>query len=565
MLIFKTMTKQIVKNRVFVVLLWILTVFTSVSFFFVKFSIDKNIEKLNRRMTLSENEILLENALISNTTLANVFLLSFTLLTCFVFGMFFYRFFRENKMQMGCLKAMGVKDRELAFTIVLFVIFLSFIGGVSGFLAGYPLSEVLQQSYVQSYGITDVQKGISVSDILLGIGGSILAYVAVTLMCFRTIKGKEAGVLIAGRAQYKKQGIAFRIADFCTKLVPDKKRFPFRIALRKPVAVILLFFAIVFFQVCVILGRSLNLSSQKILESQLRGHHYEYDTRLEKTESEPISETMAAYLYTECEIILDENGKVLPQEIIGFCETKDLFIPENPNGKIMEEPGRGEVYINLGIADLYRVKTGEELKVAVNGTVQSFQVAGIVSNAKTATIYCNIEDLAQILACEPEDYNGLWSKEAVALSGVTESAEQRLERLEKGAVSNRISAVINQLMGVLIGIIMLFLSLFLNFQDNRKDMDILRLMGYQSREIRKLFVDVYYPIVLVFFAVAVIPGILMAQTIQRTLSVAIQDYMPFGIEIGTVLLMFLVMNVLYGCVWLIFSVKVDSYRKHRQH
>ena len=136
--------------------------------------------------------------------------------------------------------------------------------------------------------------------------------------------------------------------------------------------------------------------------------------------------------------------------------------------------------------------------------------------------------------------------------------EQRIERLEHDAVSNRLSAVINQLTGVVIGIILLFLALFLNFQDNQRDMDILKLIGYQNREIRKLFVDIYWPIVLVFFVIGIIPSIILAQAIQRGLSLAIQDYMPFGMNLKVFLLMFLIMNVIYGCVWSIFTRKMKN-------
>ena len=77
--------------------------------------------------------------------------------------------------------------------------------------------------------------------------------------------------------------------------------------------------------------------------------------------------------------------------------------------------------------------------------------------------------------------------EQIDIDGLVESRLQRVERLERDAVSNKISAVINQATGVLIGVILLFLALFINFQDNQRDMDILRLIGYQNKEIRRLF------------------------------------------------------------------------------
>lgn len=57
------------------------------------------------------------------------------------------------------------------------------------------------------------------------------------------------------------------------------KRLSLRIALRKPLSVVLLLIAVMSFSVCMILGQSLNISSAKVFDMQAIGHHYEYDIR----------------------------------------------------------------------------------------------------------------------------------------------------------------------------------------------------------------------------------------------------------------------------------------------
>ena len=133
-----------------------------------------------------------------------------------------------------------------------------------------------------------------------------------------------------------------------------------------------------------------------------------------------------------------------------------------------------------------------------------------------------------------------------------------MEALERDSVSGKVSAVINQVTGAIVGMILLFLSLFLNFQDNKKDMQILRLIGYQDKEIGHIFVDVYWKIVVVFFVIAVLPGILIARAIQRILSFSIGDYMPFCMNPGVVVVLFLVLSVLYILVRTIFSREVKK-------
>lgn len=108
-LVCKQLSGQILKDKVFLLLLFVLTALTSLSFFFVMFSIDGNMAVLNRMGKLTENQLLYRNALHSNTILAYNFFITLTALTAFVFLLFFYRFFRANKKQIGCIKLWGLK------------------------------------------------------------------------------------------------------------------------------------------------------------------------------------------------------------------------------------------------------------------------------------------------------------------------------------------------------------------------------------------------------------------------------------------------------------------------
>lgn len=555
-LLLKNNVKQILDNKVFVGLLGLLSFLTSLSYFFVKFSIDGNLEKLEQLASLRENQILYKNALLSNTTLANIFLLSTCLLTAFVFAMFFYRFYRTNKTKIGCLKALGYKDREISVCFALFTFFISLVGGLVGILGGHFLSEVLVSAYKRSYAVTDLVKYVNPKSVICGIGIPIVVYLVVTCLCYQMIRGKEPGVLMSGRTPFKKLGPAFRIYNSIVKHLPVKEKFPYRIALRKPVAVLMIFMGILVFNVCMILGQSLNKSSRKVMDSQMAGRTYAYDLQLEEITSQKVPENAVAYLTADVEVRIENEQ--LEQNIVGISGENDFFHLIDEKKNILSLPQKGEVYIHPGLAELYGVKEGDTLTILQNGAKKALTVMTVASNAEKDSIYCNMEELRAFLNCEDGSYNGLWSAEKAEGTGKIISWEQRVEALERDSVSGKVSAVINQVTGAIVGMILLFLSLFLNFQDNKKDMQILRLIGYQDKKIGHIFVDVYWKIVVVFFVIAVLPGILIARAIQRILSFAIGDYMPFCMNSGVVVVLFLVLSVLYILVRAIFSREVKK-------
>ena len=51
----------------------------------------------------------------------------------------------------------------------------------------------------------------------------------------------------------------------------------------------------------------------------------------------------------------------------------------------------------------------------------------------------------------------------------------------------------------------------------------------------------------------------LAKVIQKGLSLSIQDYLPFGINIKVFVVMFIMMGLLYGCVWGSFVRKLRKY------
>ena len=167
----------------------------------------------------------------------------------------------------------------------------------------------------------------------------------------------------------------------------------------------------------------------------------------------------------------------------------------------------------------------------------------------------NGQQLTEILGIQTGAYNGVFSTDEMSGDVVT-NREQRIDTLNRNAVSNKISAVINQAVGVLVGAILIFLALYINFQDNTHDILILHMMGHRTKDIRKMLVDVYLPILWVSFIVTIVPSILLARSIQHSLSISTDDYMPLGVNVIVVIVAFALVSLIYWAVQATFSLGV---------
>lgn len=554
-LIYKQLFKQVIKDKIFLSMLLLLTMLTSLSYFFVMGSIDGNIKILKKAQYLSASRQRYKNALDSNKILAYIFWLSLVSLSIVVLVMFFYRFFRANKKQIGCIKTLGFKNSSLQFFFIAFTAVLSGLGAILGLFGGYALSGILISANAKTYEVTGLTKSISGFSLVMGLVVSTVIFCIAALLCYGFVRNQEAGSLLAGNNIQNRVPVTLKIADKISRIVPVKKRLSLRIALRKPLAVLLLLVSVMSFNVCMILGQSLNISSAKIFHAQTTGHNYEYQIQYQEYKTADIFNDVMTYIDSTSTITI--NNYEIERTVSGLYDINELYELKNINNELLTAPNAGYVYINPELSEIYGVKIGDSLAVTIADKLYQFIVGEIAVNAQTNHIYMNGEQLTEILGITAGSYNGAFSADKLG-GGTAASKEQRMEELNRNAVSNKTSAVINQVTGILVGIILIFIALHISLQDNTHDILILSMLGHHTKYIRKLLIDVYLPLLWVVFVITLAPSMILARAIQNALSVSTNDYMPFGINPPAIIIAFGLMNLIYYGVQAAFSLRIKK-------
>lgn len=608
----RQLNRELCKDRGFVFLLLVLSAFTSFMYFFVQFSVDGNLQVLDGMETLAENQVLYRNGLVSNRILAGNVLLAFAGLTGFAFALYFYRFFRRNQVEMGCLKALGFTDRELGRYFTLFAAWTAVAGAVAGLAGGYSASDILLRAAVQSYQVDGLVKGLKAGSFLVGFLAAPVVAGVTGYLIYGMIRGKETGILMAGAQDEGHMKRMLRIAGQIASYMPEKHRLPVRLAIRKPVPVLLILCSSACFSIMFILAYSLNLSSGLIFKSQTEGHSYLYNTVFEmpvadrgKNDGRSGGEINGEVVYLREPCFIEQSGNEIEQTVIGLEGNSSLFELLGSDKEILPAPKGDEVVIGKALNELYGVKPGDRITVSVvpdgSGTEswirteggtgtgtgsnsgtgkytgkeaaagigvsspiwkiqQEMTVTGIAWNAATDSIYMEKRTLENMCSLPAGAYNGIWSTAAPDLHGrdasdtvVIQSHEEKLDALRRDLVSNRTSAVINQVMGCFIGCILLYLALLLNFQDSARDIQILSLLGYDAGTIRKMLIDIYRPVLWLAFILTLWPGILAVKAILKSLSLQIGDYIPFQTNAIVILGIFLMQSLVYWLVQFSFQ------------
>ena len=547
-------------NKVFVVCMFLMSGMTSFMYFFVHYSIDGNLKRLAAKKLLTEGEEAYWQALNSNISLARSMLVGFTVLTLLVYGLFYYRFYKSQKKTLGCIKQLGYTDKDLKSVFYKYSSGLHFGGVLLGLVGGYWGADLLIEANQKSYLVSDVVKALGWKTLVVGTGLPLIGILLVTRWMYGMIQGKETGLLMSGIEKERTFSGLLRFANKVSLFFPKKYQLPIRLALRQPIAALLIWVSVMMVSIMFILAYSLNMSSSNLVASQLMGRDYLYDTTFDKPQFSMNGEESVTYLETSS--IMETNVGELEWQVLGMNIQTPLFQLVNKEQQEIENPKENQVIIPKQLQEIYKVQKGDTLKLRIGDQSLCFQVKEIAYNGEVGHVYLNKETLAKILALPKEAYTGILSMEDIKMpeSEVITKA-QRLEALEREQVSSRISAVINQVIGVIMGLMLFFLALLLNLQSCRKEVMILKGLGYENKRIREMLINIYGPMIVIAYGVTLWPAIQVVKGILRSLSIQIGDYMMFQTNVYVVIGCLILLGLLYYMVQFLFQFGINRMTK----
>ncbi|AZS14259.1 ABC transporter permease [Paenibacillus lutimineralis] len=563
---YKEVIKSIIRNKSYLILIFLFIMLTSFMYFFVQFSVDKNLDRLDTITqyggTLSEEQNALLVALRSNASLASTFLLCLLIISTFVIYLFYKHYFNQHQQEIGIFKALGFKESSIIKAYVTCTFLFSVFASLAGMFLGWASSGVLLKAYTASFGITDVTRGIHVIHIFYGVILVVIVLCVTTTLTCKTFLKKEAALLINKSDNKKENRVIAFVSDKITSILPSKKQFPVRIALRKPITIILSILAVGASTSLLIMSVSLYMSSNKVYQSQSAGHNYSFNIKFGETyqgKSGDYTDTLI-YLETPASIYMANSNEPLLHQLVGLSETGDgLLELYDKYSELLSIPENNGILIGPELQEIHGLNQGDIITLSISGGSYSAVIADVAVNAETNHIYMSRKQLAKWMGIAESSYNGLFSNNINStVTGTVITQEERLSSLEKDAVSNKMSAVINQLLGIVAGCILIYLVLLLNFQDSTKEMLTLDLLGYTPKEINKMLISIYRPIFIVAFLLMIYPSIAICKEIHKSLSLQTGDYIPFQTNAFILLGVFIIIQIIYVLVEAAFTSKIKT-------
>ena len=556
-LLYKHIIKDFFSKKTLIGILSLLFVFIAFMYYFVHFSIDKNLVLFNEMQAaeglLSDNKekyyIALQNnyILIRNITLAMVGVISLILF-------FLIRnVMNKSQVKIGHLQTLGFLLTDVVNVYVLIIIGLSFSCSLIGLCLGYFGSNYLIMANKQTYLVDSILKGINFKSFMIGTIFVTVFLGIITYIAGISVKKSDVALMLK---HITKADIRLGIIERLIQKLPIRNKFRFKLTMKNISAIALLIVAIVTFNIMFILSVSLIFSGNKIINSQTTGRHYLYDISYNCYNNDASAYDDEAIPYIKYEVDIEIAHKTVKYNIVGIDKLSELFeLVDNKGRQIAISDG---IILNPELKENYGVKIGDIIYINIEGNKYKVRVAAIAENAALKTVYLSKKQVAEMIQQDNNSFNGILTNQLLKDGDELVSIDEEISAIEKSLTSNKASAIINQSIGVITGCLLIYLAIFIGLTNSMNSILIFDLLGYRRHEINKILLNPYIIVSNLLFLFTFPISAYVAKKIQIMTSIATNDYMPFKINIVTFIYMLIILNILCLGVRALFTKKVKK-------
>lgn len=450
----------------------------------------------NRRITTFDGE---NEAILLLSYIAPLFLL---IVSSIILAVVLGRMLKKEYTHIGTLSAMGYHKKEIYFHYLHLPIIVSVLGSVIGLSLGFLLIKPFTLISIIEYNVPKPEYHIEWIDILL----LLVVPLSLNLLAASISTAKALNInivaLLKSNSSKEKRG-------FFTRLIPHG-RLPFklRFKLKEIVSNIprsfLMLVGIIAASIFMITGFLFYNAVDFLYSSsfnKLFGYEYQYVYKAPKIDNTTSGEPfMIASYYTE------QNGKHINFTINGIAENAEFIRLKAENGEYI---GSDKVVLTKSAARRLGWKKNDTVTIISNATLEkaTITIDEICDIRYSDYIYMPIAKLNNMLGLPQDTHIGVYSSSMLNIdeSSVSDilTSKDSEAGLDSSIAAFKSFLYILGAFSAVIGMIVVYIVTMMLIEENRKNISMLKVLGYHNGEVSRLLLNSTSIIVWLGFALSV--------------------------------------------------------------
>lgn len=466
----------------------------------------------------------------------------------FIFAVTISNTLTKEASVIGTLRASGYTKRELLIHYISLPVIVTFVASIVGNILGYTyFKDMGAQLYYDSYSLTKYETIWNADAFVLTTVVPLIIMLVVNLLVVNNkLKLSPLRFLRHDLSRSKrKKAVKLPHWKFMT-------RFKTRVILQNIPGYVVMLIGIYFAQVLMMFGLMLNPLLEHyqddVLDNMLAAHQYVLDSQVE---------TSVDSAETYCVKTLKTTGDIDDEIMVYGIHEDSRYFPK----KLKD----GDVLVSDGYADKYRLSDGDEIKLKENygDDIYKFKLTGSVKYPSTLAIFMTEDDFRQTFGLDEGYFTGYFSDEELTdisdhvVSEITKDDLIKVSRQLKKSMGSMFYIVIA--FSLLMFMLLVYLLTKLIVERNTISISMVKILGYDGREIGKLYLSSTTIMVAVVTVIDILLSYVSLKVIYRTmLTEMLSGWLPIYMAPWIFPLMFVLSFACYLVIALMQMKKIKK-------
>lgn len=423
------------------------------------------------------------------------------------------RFIDEKRTESGTLLALGYSKRKIISSFIFYSLVTGGIGTIAGFLHGnYWLTDVIGRIATKGTVFSKLDLNIHMPYVLVCIVLSLCVTILPTVFVAKKELNEEpANLLIPKSPKAGTKIFLERFKFFWTRL-SFKEKITFRNIFRYKTKMMMTIFGVAGSVALFFVGLGIQGSMQGIIQSQF-GQVLKYDLLITRnpTNDGQQNQQLDRYIANHTKLYKNIDLKPLDLKVPTRNETQEASLIVFPTKKIdnfvnlrNRESKRKLALTNNGailsekLADLYKVKKGDSVKLKINGKKRKINVIGIAEMYAGHYVFMNksyyqevcgekYQNSAMLLKLKNNKSNYVKRQsgkllELKSVSGVLQNTTL-IKKIETFSKSMKSVTIILIIISFVLAIIILFNLININVSERMRELSTIKVLGFHNNEV----------------------------------------------------------------------------------
>ena len=405
------------------------------------------------------------------------------ILFAYVISVFIVHQIEGEQSVIGALYSMGVKKKDLLKYYVTLPTVISFLaGGIGCILAFTPIGiPMMAQSTYDYFSIPEFDM---VHPAYLILYGLVLPPVISLIVNLITINGKLSRTALSLLRNEQNNG---KLKTYNLKIKSFTKLFAVRQLLRESRSAVIILIGMLITLMVIILGINTYVLCSNVRDDNVRDTKYNYMYLLKypmKPGNVP-KEAEATYLKS---LSIDCEGYNQDVSVIGINSSSRYF-------DASPEKGKNKAVINASLVQRYGYKVGDKISLE-DKTMDlnyTFTITGISDYSVGFTVFMDIDSMRELFGEDKDYINVLYSDEKLNIEEgrlYSVTTKEDIEHSSAVFLDVMISLTVTLISaGIVICCVVMYLMMAVMIDRSAMGISLIKIFGYRSNEVRKLYLN----------------------------------------------------------------------------